>query len=89
MGVERVVYVPDNDFEEYGSEEYKEKWEEKIRGSLLTCSKGYCDVEIGMGHCWCIGPIKKMPQTEIRPHGICFMKNRQIWKMKEGEDEDD
>ena len=86
MGVERVIYVPDNDFEEYGSEEYLQ-WEEKIR-KFIDLFKGYCDVEIVWDTVGVLGYKENATDKDKATWDLLY-ENRQIWKMKEGEDEDD
>ena len=78
MGVDRVVYVPDNDFEEYGSEEYKD-WEDKIK-KFVALFAGYCDVEIVWDTIGGVLGYKENATDRDRETWDLLYENRQIWK---------
>lgn len=84
LGVERVVYVPDNDFEEYGSEEYKE-WEKKIQ-QFAKLFVGYCQFEVVWASEDGLIGYKENATDRDKATWDLLYENRQIWKLKEGKD---
>lgn len=77
LGVERVVYVPDNDFEEYGSDEYRE-WEKGVQ-QFSKLFEGYARFEVVWDNIGGVLGYKENATDRDRETWDLLYENRQIF----------